>query len=224
MKKENIVHDLKTAAVVATGVLALNSCGKNKTLTPEQLQTVEHKIDSAKHFHREYKMAEDLSDLCSSKIEEYHNANVGLVKKYSKEYIEKNIQKPQLRKFMLTAVINEKVVSDYIDDSDSNIETDSVTNDTDFDCLSPMRYIRNNERWFNDLMMYLTSKYTDRQLLNSEFFKVIKDKKLRKNFEFNTNQIENLQPSLDFTIERKAAIQSELRNKYTKEVLHTKQR
>lgn len=224
MTKDKLVHDIKTVGVAVGTALTMHACGNvDRTLTPEQLQTVEHKTDSAKRVHPEYKMAEALYGLCTTKTEEYHKANVGLVKKYSKEYIENNIQNTKLRKFMLNVLINEAVGFDYIDE-DKDVETDSIADNADFDYVPPMRYIRRNERWFNDLMMYLNSHYTDRQLLNSEFFKVVKDKNLRKKFESNTQQIEYLQPSLDFTVEREAAIQSELRNKYTQEVLNTKQR
>ena len=112
--------------------------------------------------------------------------NKSLVKKYSASYIKSAIKEEKLYKFMMTAMKYETMAldGDVIVDSEDYIDYGERN--------SNINYIRRNERWFNDLMMYLSGKYNDRQLLNSEFFKVIKDKNLRHSFEHNTKQIEKL--------------------------------
>ncbi|MBR3511113.1 MAG: hypothetical protein IKN73_03565 [Alphaproteobacteria bacterium] len=216
MKKENVVSGIKTAAVVATAVLTLNSCG-NRKMSEKQMQIVEQKTDSAQRVHPGYKMASGLYDLCEIKIREYRESNRTLVRKTAQGYIKRYIKDINLRNFMLNSIQDEALMQKaFFEDVDS--ELDSVESNT----VDTMSYIRKNERWFNDLMMYLTYMYDERQLLNSEFFKVLNNKDLRGIFEYNTRNIEKLKEYSDFTAERKNSIHNEIRNKYVEEAKHLK--
>lgn len=217
MKKEKVISDVKTGVAVtfAAASLSLNSCRTTaKQLTPEQLQTIEHRTDSAQKKHHEYTMADGLYDLCESRIKEFREANKTLVKRYSRAYIDKYIQSPQMRQIMLKTMNNEFFVpmyDDYVEESDfgaCDIESDNT---------KVMRGIRNEQRWYYDLLLYLSDKYTDRQLLNSEFFKIINNPALKRQFEYNTRRIEEIKPGMDFAVQRKAEIHKELVCKYTNE-------
>ena len=157
MKKENVISDIKTAGVVAAASLTLASCNP-KPLSESQLQIVEHKTDSAANANNEYRIAKTLNVLFDDRIEQYRNANMGLVKKYSMSYIKRDIKDAALRKYMIDAILNK---NSYDIEMADNVEYD---NSADTENVSQtMQYIRNNQRWFNDLMLYLNGKYTDRQ-------------------------------------------------------------
>jgi hypothetical protein len=51
--------------------------------------------------------------------------------------------------------------------------------------------VRKNNKWFNDLIMYLNDVYTDSQFLTSEFFYLIQDVSVREQFISNAEQIAN---------------------------------
>ena len=186
MKKETFINDVKTAGVVVGAALVLNACSGDRALSEKQMQTVYHKTDSAVNANNHYRVARAMNDIAGKKINEYRAKNKSLVKKYSASYIKSAIKEEKLYKFMMTAMKYETMAldGDIIVDSEDYIDYGERN--------SNINYIRRNERWFNDLMMYLSGKYNDRQLLNSEFFKVIKDKNLRHSFEHNTKQIEKL--------------------------------
>lgn len=186
MKKETIINDIKTAGVVVGATLVLNTCGNGRPLSEKQMQTVYHKTDSAVNANQHYRTASKVKFVVDNRISEYRAKNKSLVKKYSASYIKSAIKEEKLYKFMMTAMKYETMAldGDIIVDSEDYIDYGERN--------SNINYIRRNERWFNDLMMYLSGKYNDRQLLNSEFFKVIKDKNLRHSFEHNTKQIEKL--------------------------------
>ncbi len=211
MKKENIISDIKTAGVVATASLTLASCNP-KPLSESQLQMVQHKTDSAANTNNEYRIARTLTFLVDDRIEQYRNANMNMVKKYSMSYIKRDIKDATLRKYMIDAMLNEKSydieMADNIEYSDS-ADTENVS--------QTMQYIRNNQRWFNDLMLYLNGKYTDRQLLNSEFFKIIKDYELKRRFEYNTVRIEELTKNTTFLSQRQDSIRGKIYDKYVRE-------
>ena len=220
MTKDKLVHDIKTVGVAVGTALTMHACGNvDRTLTPEQLQTVEHKTDSAKRFHPEYKTASALNELCESKVKEYRDANKTLVKNYTKRYLEANMKDVALLKFMKNIIEDDALMFSYV-----FAEKYETLEDTENNASDTISYVCNNQKWFKDLVFYLTGQYDEQQLLKSDFFKVVNDKTLINKFKYNTQQIECLQPSINFAVERKAVIQSELRNKYTQEVLNSKQR
>ena len=211
MKKENIISDIKTAAVVATAAMTLSGCG-HKELSESQLQMVQHKTDSAVNANNEYRIARTLTFLVDDRIEQYRNANMNMVKKYSMSYIKRDIKDATLRKYMIDAILNKNSydieMADNIEYNDS-ADTENVS--------QTMQYIRNNQRWFNDLMLYLNGKYTDRQLLNSEFFKIIKNDELKRRFEYNTGKIEELTKNTTFLSQRQDTIRGKIYDKYVRE-------
>jgi hypothetical protein len=209
MKNNKIVSDVKKAGVVATAVLTLNACG-HKQSSESQTQTAYHKADSALTVHPEYRIASALIDLCETRINEYRNANKNLVKSYSRDYIKQNLTDAALAKFMLNAINNDSVLFELDDD---DYENDTISVDT----LNTMPYIRRTQRWFNDMMLYLKDKYTEQQLLNSDFFKVINSPELQRQFKYNTSKMEQLRSSMEFPLERKKTIKTEVFNKYVKE-------
>ena len=210
MKKENIVSGIKNAAVVATAVFTMNSCG-NKQLSEGQLQMAQHKTDSALRVHPEYTIANATLELCEMKIANYRDANKKIVKMYARDYVKKNIKDAALAKFMLGAMNDDAVL--FLLDNDDN-ENDNVSVNT----LATMRYVRSTQRWFNDMILYLNGRYTEQQLLNSDFFNVVNSAELKRKFEYNTKQIEYVNSCMEFPLNRKNIIQTEVFNKYQKEV------
>ncbi len=213
MKNNKIVSGIKTAGVVTTAVFTMASCG-NKQLSESQLATVQHKTDSALTVHPEYRMATNLMYLRDEKVKNFHDANKCLLKIYSKEYIKQNIQDIRLRRFMLGVLGQEAVISDLFCEE---VESDSVCYNGGHS-VPTMPYIRKNQRWFYDLMLFLSDKYTDKQLLNSEFFNVINDPRLKRKFESNIARIDSINSSVEFAVERKKIIREQTWNKYAKEV------
>lgn len=219
MKKENIISNVKTAAVVATAVLSLNT-GCKKTLTEQQRNTVEHKTDSAVNQISEYRLTQKFSDVAKDNLQTLRSKNRKMVKEYTIKYIKNQNYKQALRQFMLQAINDEAVnfdCSEFVEiESEEFVSFD--------DNIIAANYLRNTERWFYDLMLYLNNNYTDRQLLNSEFFKVINDKNLKANFEKNAKNIEYMQKHIDFFAERGNKIYNQTYTKYENEVKNSKQR
>ena len=213
MKKDNIMHDVKTATIVAGLALTLNSCG-NKPLTTEQRIVAEQRADSASNKDRNYTIAKRTAEFGEYKINKYHNENKKLVKQYALVYISREIKDAQLYKFMTNAIETE-TVSQYTEDFVEN--GDSIVNDSSFGSVD-MKNIRRNQRWFNDLMLYLSGKYDDRQLLNSTFFNTVKNQSLKIAFQQNVYAIENLKNIQNFALQRKNAIYDENLRKYEEEI------
>ena len=210
MKKEKIVSGVKSAAVVATAVFTMNSCG-NKQLSESQLQMVQHKTDSALSVHPEYAIANTTLELCEAKIAEYRDANKSIVRNYARDYIKKNIKDAALARFMLGAMNDNTLL--FTSDNDGD-ESDTIPVNT----LTTMRYVRRTQRWFNDMILYLNGRYTEQQLLNSNFFNVVNSAELKRKFEYNTKQIDKVQSCMEFPLKRKNTIQTEVFDKYQKEV------
>ena len=209
MKDNEIISKIKTAGVVATAAFTMASCG-NK-LSESQTQIVKHKTDSAAYVHHEYKLATDLAELCELRINNFRRANKDIVKLYARTYIADTIKDLDTKRFMLDMIDDEV----FVTQSYSNIvESDSITDNT----FNKLSYIRKNQRWFYDLMLYLTDEYNERQFLKSDFFKVVDDARLKSVFERNTQRMEGIQKNFDFALERKTAVYNQLWNKYKNEV------
>lgn len=208
-----MVSGVKKAGVIATAVFTIASCG-NKGLSESQTKIVEHKTDSALAVHPEYRMATGLLAICESKNKVYHDANKNLVKMYTRDYIKNNIQDKLLREFMLNyleqTITNPSMICD-------EIEADSIDPGVKVSALT-MRHMRRDQRWFYDLMLYLSDKYNDKQLLNSQFFKVVDDPEFKTKFEYFTSKIDFVNSSVEFAVERKKIIREQTWNKYAKEV------
>lgn len=209
MKNNKIISEAKKAGLVATAVLTLNACG-NKQLSESQLQIAQQKTDSALNMHSEYIMAAATVDWLDLKISGYRNINKNFVRMYARDYVKHDISDSVLSKFMLC----------MIDDEDAFLllDNDSIAKDTvTVNILDGISYVCRNKKWFNDMMLYLTDKYDEKQLLNSDFFNVINSPELRKKFEYNTGCIDNLQSYMEFPLQRKNLIKTETYNRYIKE-------
>lgn len=217
MKKETVISDIKTAVVVAGAALTMNAC--QRPLSDAQIQNINRKTDSAIKADANYRLADDFGSYSSKKLEMHRNNNKELVKKYARRHIEKERFEAELKKFMLNSIKCETMALDTVVDCIAGEEYSDVVERKTY-----INDIRRNQRWFNDLMLYLAGKYNDRQLLNSEFFKVIKDKKLRSDFERNTQQIENLSSVVETTKESKNRIYNKYLQEYTESEKNSKHR
>lgn len=217
MKKETIVSDIKTAVVVGSAVLTMDSC--QRPLSDTQIQNINHKTDSAVKVDANYRLADNFGSYSSQKLEICRKNNRELVKKYATRHIEKERIEAELRKFMLNSIKQETMALDIVSGDDSDEEYSDVCEKKTY-----INDIRRNQRWFNDLMLYLSGKYNDRQLLNSEFFKVIKDKNLRSDFERNTQQIEYLTGVIETTSKSKERIYNKYLQEYTESEKKSKHR
>ena len=217
MKKETAISDIKTAVVVGGAVLTMNAC--QRPLSDAQIQNINHKTDSAVKVDANYRLADNFGSYSSKKIEGYRKNNKELVKKYATRYIEKERIEAELRKFMLNSIKYETMALDIANSEDSDEEYSDIGERKTY-----VNDIRRNQRWFNDLMLYLSGKYNDRQLLNSEFFRVIKDKNLRDNFERNTKQIEYFNGVIETTSKNKERIYNKYLQEYTESEKKSKHR
>ena len=194
-----------------TAMLTLNSCAK-KQMTEDQEQIIKHKTDSAANLDHEYNRDNILLELCGSQAKEIRNINKHLVKIYSKDYIKRNIKNKQYADFMLQEITNESLVStwNYYDDTVDTVCLHAKT--------YPVRCVLPKQKWFDDLMAYLSDKCDERQLLNSDFFVVINSPELKRDFEYNTKRLEKLNSHINFVSGRKNIVYKELWDKYAKEV------
>lgn len=207
MKNNKIVSEIKTAGVALVASATMFSCG-NKQLSESQMQAVHHKADSAVAVYPEYRVASNLFDLCELKIQKYRDANKQLIKAHARNYIKNNITDIALAKFMLESLGNDKLLF--------ALDTDSCENEgVSVEQLITMRSVRRNQRWFNDMILYLSDKYNEKQLLNSEFFTVVNNSGLKSAFERNTQQIEMLQSNAEFAAGRKKDIYDGFLQQYT---------
>lgn len=135
-------------------------------------------------------LSKNMIMILSDTLVDYRRYSKNLVKTYADKYVRKNIKQRDLVSFMLKAIEHENVnlavdESDFVSEYNEDVESVDTTD-------RYMTQIRQDNRWFYDLMLYLNDKYTERQLLNSEFFKVIKDKDLLKTFSKNADIIDKL--------------------------------
>jgi len=130
-----------------------------------------------------------IMSIVDGSVIQYKAENHDIVKKCAKAYIHKNISERGLLRFMLSSFKYEHMdfmLADYVSyDLSEYEESEYIT-----DVYSSK--IRENQRWFNDLMLYLNGKYTDGQLLNSDFFRVIQNKHAQQMFIANTQRIDLL--------------------------------
>lgn len=210
MKNNRFVYGLKTAGVVFTTAFTMVSCG-NKQLSEAENQIVKHKVDSAAAEHYEYKMATGLLDLCDIKIQNIRKANKSLIKIYARDYIVNNVEDKAVKNFMVNAIEDKILISAYV----AGVEkSDSISSGK----LSTMRYICHNQKWFNDLVLFLNGNYDEQQLLDSGFFKVINTAGLERRFESNKTRADDIKRSASFARERKTIIYNQLWDQYSKEV------
>ena len=184
----NIKNTIKTAGVVATAALTLNSCNQ-KNSAEYDFEGLQYKTDSVADTRPEYKTTSRAIDLYKTKIQYYKDANKKLLKLYASGYVTSNINDLRLRNFMLDGLENR--ILGEVSDLDMD-DTACEIADVDVNRVNKMRFIRRNHRWYNDLLMYLSDKYDEKQLLKSDFFNVMNSPELKKQFIQNTQQLEKL--------------------------------
>lgn len=220
MNKNKIVSDLKTAGVVAATTLTLNVYGA-KQLSENQMQIIQHKTDSAAKVDNEYISVLNEVDLYNTKIKEYHDVNKRIAQMYVEQYIKQNIEDLSWRRYMLDAVKNNTLINDIDFDED---KIDNLPDDVDMCSLDTMYQICYEYRWFNDFILYMTDRYTDKQLLKSGFFKVMNDDFFKQVFEYNIKRMDALEAKKIEAEQKSNAIHKEIWNKYASEVKKTRKR
>lgn len=127
-------------------------------------------------------------------LADYRISNKNLAKIYAEKYLRTHMHDTRLIRFMINAIKYENVnmgVENYDFVSEYDEEPDGVEYVDKY-----LQKIRKNQRWFFDLMLYLDGKYTDRQLLNSEFMKVIKKRDFMQRFSKNAEIIDCLSKNI----------------------------
>ena len=127
-------------------------------------------------------------------LADYRISNKNLAKIYAEKYLRTHMHDTRLIRFMINAIKYENVnmgVENYDFVSEYDEEPDGVEYVDKY-----LQKIRKNQRWFFDLMLYLDGKYTDRQLLNSEFVKIIKKRDFVQKFSKNTEIIDCLSKNI----------------------------
>jgi len=211
MKKENIISGIKKASVVATAVVTLGSCGQ-KRAQDNDAQAAIYKTDSAANVMPEYKNAMNAVDLYEAQIQTYKNANKNMLKVYAKDYIRKIIKPGQLQKLLLAGMEEQIFMEVTCLDADESLYKSA---DLDSCYVTKVRFFRRNQRWYNDLVMYLLDNYNEKQLLKSDFFKIVNNKEMKNTFEYNSKQIEDLQSVAKIASERKNTIYEDLWHQYS---------
>ena len=155
-----------------------------------------HKQENSNNVHPKIpSLSTSFRAVLSDTYNDYRRANKELLKQAVDKYVRGNIREAKLLKFMLNSVRYENVnmgfeySSDWVSEYNEDGESYSVENEQ-------MAMIRRDYRWFNDLMLYLNDKYSERQLLKTEFFKTMNNRKLMQDFTKNTEIIESLSSSI----------------------------
>ncbi|MBO7053426.1 MAG: hypothetical protein J6W27_03270 [Alphaproteobacteria bacterium] len=155
-----------------------------------------HKQENSNNVHTQIpSLSKSFRDVLSDTYTDYRRANKEMLKQAVDKYVRVNVRDAKLLKFMLNSVKYENVnmgfenSSDWVGEYNEDGESYSAENEQ-------MTMIRRDYRWFNDLMLYLNDKYSERQLLKTEFFKTMNNRKLMQDFTKNTEIIESLSCSI----------------------------
>lgn len=155
-----------------------------------------HKQENPNNVHTQIpSLSKSFRDVLSDTYTDYRRANKEMLKQAVDKYVRVNVRDAKLLKFMLNSVKYENVnmgfenSTDWVGEYNEDGESYSAENEQ-------MTMIRRDYRWFNDLMLYLNDKYSERQLLKTEFFKTMNNRKLMQDFTKNTEIIESLSCSI----------------------------
>ena len=174
------MKDIKTKE---TAKINMNSTGPVRSIASRTL------VDGARLGLKTPMPVSQIIPMVDGSVVQYRRANHDIVKRCAKKYIRAHIMERNLFKFMMTSIKYEHMdflVSDNVAyDLSEYEESEYIT-----DVFSAN--IQKNQRWFNDLMLYLSGKYTDGQLLNADFFRVINNKRARAMFIENMRHIDSL--------------------------------
>jgi len=156
-----------------------------------------HKQENPNNVHTQIpSLSKSFRDVLSDTYTDYRRANKEMLKQAVDKYVRVNVRDAKLLKFMLNSVKYENVNMDFENSTDwvgeYNEDGESYSAENE-----QMTKIRRDYRWFNDLMLYLNDKYSERQLLKTEFFKTMNNRKLMQDFTKNTEIIESLSCSIN---------------------------
>ena len=205
MTKEKIISGIKKAGVIATAVVTLGACEQKRNTNDAQVAL--YKTDSVANARPEYKNMANAVELYEEQIQTYKDANKSMLKHYAKDHIKKIIQPGQMRKLLLAGLEEQMFLEVTCLDFDESLSESADFNPS---YVRQVRFFRRNQRWYNDLVMYLLGNYNEKQLLKSDFFKVIKDQEIKKAFLYNTKQIEKLESVAKIASERQNKIYEDL--------------
>lgn len=222
MKKETIVNDIKTAGVVVTATMTMSACNniKDKPLNESEKVVALQKTDSIARQNPCYTLSQSVIDVCNNRIMVYQQRNKNIVKRGAKQHIHQQISDSKRRSLLMNIVNNESITGGFELDDNGYYMID----DNNADERVNAEFIRENYRWINDLLLYLNNTYTDRQLLKTEFFKVLNNKRMEKDFIANTEQIEALKTTLDTATKQGMTIYEEAWNKSVADIKKSRQR
>ena len=178
MKNANkkILKVSKITTLLFMLVWLLTAC--EKELSQEEKNAIIYNVEILAQNNDAYKLSENVLDLCAHQAEIFRRANKSIVLRNAKLFIESNVSDSVSKKKMLSEL------SAY-----TNIYCTPKDRKDGF--LLNTSDVRKNNKWFNDLIMYLNDVYTDSQFLTSEFFYVIQDVSLREQFISNAEKIAN---------------------------------
>lgn len=213
MSKDNVMSKVKTAGAVTTAIVTLNAC-EQKPVTEDAVQCVIYKTDSAANASPEYQTTTNAINFYEAKLKMYKNANKSMLKYYAKDYITKKIKDIRLCNFLAESLENQMI----IDITDLDMDTpDEIIDDFGVRDVNKLRLFRRNQRWFNDLVLYLTDRCDEQQFLSGSFFETIKNIRLKKAFEYNTKQMDQLNSVIASASKRRSVIYEDLWDKYLNE-------
>ena len=222
--KNDIVNGLKTAAVVASASFTLNSCVRNSShgLDVQDMATVSYRTDSILDKNHDYRLALSMADYSDQLSNVYRSRSKKITRESALKYIKSNISDAGFRKYMLDVLLqNNSLENNDIYDSD----LDCVLGDTVGYCDSEMMScIRRDYRWFNDLMLYLSDKYTPEQLLKTGFFKNVNDLAAEKKFKSVVQDVEKYEKLKQAASQRGTDIYNRTKQECISEYKKEKQR
>lgn len=212
MKSMKLKNILKTTGLVAGLSWTLTACNgaKGKQLSDKEKQSIIMRVDSALQDNSEYRLSQTVLNYGLEELDKLSAANKRLAICAAKHYVQKNIKDAKLRNFMLNVLSLKKGVYDRLEDV--NVSDLSLAD------------VRKDNRWFNDLIMFLHNNYTNEQFLKSEFFTVINNDVAYKNFTRNTEKIVMFEALVRNSSDQGASIYGKTWQKYEAEYRKQKQR
>ena len=216
MKKTKLKNVLKTTGLIAGLSLTLASCGngRGKQLSDQERQLIVNRVDSILDKDDQYRLSQTMLDFSVNEIDRLRASNRAMAINCAKQYIKNNIQDAKLRAFMLQTLQGNN--SFYY-------TTDSIQDSENTDEIS-LASVRKNNRWFNDLIMYLHNNYTDEQFLNSEFFNAMGNDIAFRKFTDNTKRIGFMETIVEGASKRGTDIYGKTWEKCVSEYKQQKQR
>lgn len=171
-RNTNFFTKIKIASMFFILLWVGSACEKD--LSHAEKDMLIRKTDSVVNLEISYQLSQNAYDLGSQRLKAFRDANKMIAIRSAMDFIEKNISDGVSRELMFDELYS---------------SLDSCYVDYDEERCVKISDIYSENRWFNDLMLYLTGVYTDAQFLNSVFFSVIKDSAVHAKFIYNTEKM-----------------------------------